>query len=252
MKVLIWILCIVVGVTLNEILGYLVGFKLGYVLLTVLIAAVAKALCGKVGGKKKAEEKPKAPQTPKAPPAAPKAAPPANVPPAPPAPPAAPVSPAPSAGSWVCPQCGSVHSIDSRFCTRCGTAQNSPSHPPKPPVAEPIMKTTPVMPQTVPCLTLHLSSLGTDVSMEKTSFTAGREPQCDLSLVRLPNAQYIARKQASFTYSAGTWYIRDEGSTNGTWLNNQRLTAQQPYRLSCGDVISFAGKETLTVRQLTR
>lgn len=268
MKALIWIGTIVIGVALNELLGLAVGFKLGYVLLPVLLAAIARALTAKVdGGKKdnkKVEEKKPAAAVPAAPAAPAKPAAPAPKPVAP----VKPVAPAPQArDTWVCRKCGYVHDKTVNFCDRCGTskAASQPASPAVNPTAAPVIHTpavqqpipaAPVQPVAAqapaPYLKLYVSSLNTDVTIERASFTVGRDSQSDLSLARLPNAQYIARRQASFTYSGGAWYIRDEGSTNGTFLNNRQLAAHSPFRLNAGDFISFAGKETLIVKQLTR
>lgn len=98
----------------------------------------------------------------------------------------------------------------------------------------------------------YVSSMNTEVSVTRASFTVGRDATSDLSLARLPNAKYIARRQASFFCSGGRWYIRDENSTNGTFLNNKQLPGGQPHPLNQGDFISFAGKETLIVQSMSK
>jgi hypothetical protein len=52
----------------------------------------------------------------------------------------------------------------------------------------------------------------------------------------------VSRRQAEIREEAGAWTVRDLGSSNGTFVNGQRLTADQPLRP--GDEISF-GKFSL-------
>ncbi len=47
----------------------------------------------------------------------------------------------------------------------------------------------------------------------------------------------ISRKHAQFSYQGGQYVVQDLGSTNGTFVNNQRLTG--PYVLHPGELIYF-------------
>lgn len=122
-----------------------------------------------------------------------------------------------------------------------------PYNPPQPPV-QPVQP--PVQPAQAGSIRFHVSSLNTDVNITLPSFTVGRDSTSDLSLARLPNAKYIARRQATVFRSGGKWYIRDENSTNGTFVNNRQVPGGQPQMLNQGDFVSFAGKETLIVLEL--
>ena len=127
-----------------------------------------------------------------------------------------------------------------------------PQQPPvyhQPPVQQPPVYRQPQPAQTG-SIKFHVSSLNTEVTITLPAFTVGRDATSDLNLSRLPNAKYIARRQASFFRSGGKWYIRDENSTNGTLLNNRQIPGGQPQVLNAGDFISFAGKETLIVQEL--
>ena len=71
----------------------------------------------------------------------------------------------------------------------------------------------------------------------------GRGAQSD---VRLPDASVSAR-HASIRAHHGGWVIVDEGSTNGTKLNGERLAAQAPRPLRTGDVM-LLGRVEVHVR----
>lgn len=281
MKVLIWIISAFVIILINELIGMAIGFKLGYVIVFLLISAVATALCkaflGEDANNKKAKGKGASPAggpvpggwtcpgcganhgpninfcdrcgTPKPAAAAPQDAPvemtrpqpaPAEntrpqlpdyeltqpespVPQAPPAPvqPVAPVQPAQPV---------------------------APVQQPQP--YQPVAQVQQPRPQPNASIKFYVSSLNTEVNVTRPSFTVGRDATSDLSLARLPNAKYIARRQATFFCSGGKWYIRDENSTNGTFLNNRQIAGGTPHKLNTGDFISFAGKETLIVQDL--
>jgi pSer/pThr/pTyr-binding forkhead associated (FHA) protein len=62
-------------------------------------------------------------------------------------------------------------------------------------------------------------------------FTAGR-------LGSLPiTDDYASNNHARFQVAHGFWYVKDLGSTNGTWLNGRRIHAAQ--RLKKGDKIKI-------------
>ena len=42
-------------------------------------------------------------------------------------------------------------------------------------------------------------------------------------------------------YEKNSWFIRDNHSTNGTWINGIRMEPGKKYQLSADDVIGFAG-----------
>lgn len=54
----------------------------------------------------------------------------------------------------------------------------------------------------------------------------GREPPSDIVL---PD-ESVSRQHATVWIQAGRLYIRDEGSTNGTWVNERRITGPTPLR----------------------
>ncbi|MCJ7625201.1 MAG: FHA domain-containing protein [Anaerolineaceae bacterium] len=61
----------------------------------------------------------------------------------------------------------------------------------------------------------------------------GRERDCQVQI----NVDSVSRRHARFTYSNGTWFLEDLGSSNGTFLNSTPLIGQVP--VSPGDIITF-------------
>jgi pSer/pThr/pTyr-binding forkhead associated (FHA) protein len=61
--------------------------------------------------------------------------------------------------------------------------------------------------------------------------TMGRAPECELRL----DDTYVSQQHARIFDRAGSWYVEDLGSTNGTFVNEQRLVA--PAMLTPGDTV---------------
>lgn len=49
----------------------------------------------------------------------------------------------------------------------------------------------------------------------------------------------VSRLHAKITQAAGKFYIQDEGSSGGTFVNQQRLSIAEQYLLTDGDLINF-------------
>lgn len=63
------------------------------------------------------------------------------------------------------------------------------------------------------------------------STTIGRSVECELRL----DDTYVSQQHARIFDRGGNWYVEDLGSTNGTFVNEQRLVA--PAMLTPGDKI---------------
>ena len=73
--------------------------------------------------------------------------------------------------------------------------------------------------------------------LEKTSYTVGRDAECDIFL----NDIFISRNHAALDLIKGKWYVQDLNSKNGTFLNGERI-ASSPVLVSKGDILGFGGK----------
>ena len=63
------------------------------------------------------------------------------------------------------------------------------------------------------------------------SMVMGRAPECELLL----DDTYVSQQHARIFDRSGNWYVEDLGSTNGTFVNEQRLVA--PAMLTPGDKV---------------
>jgi hypothetical protein len=92
-------------------------------------------------------------------------------------------------------------------------------------------------------VTIHPPDSGKTRSMRlDASSVIGRAPECE---VRLDDA-YISQQHARIFGKNGSWYVEDLGSTNGTYVNEQRLAA--PAMLQPGDRIRV-GTTVLELRR---
>jgi pSer/pThr/pTyr-binding forkhead associated (FHA) protein len=72
----------------------------------------------------------------------------------------------------------------------------------------------------------------------QAEFTAGRQGALPIT------DDYASNQHARFQIAHDSWYVKDLGSTNGTWLNGRRIHAAQ--RLRKGDKIKI-GRTVVTV-----
>ena len=74
---------------------------------------------------------------------------------------------------------------------------------------------------------------GAQYTLEGDAITIGRDAANGIQI----NDAEISRRHARLQFQGGKYVIEDLGSTNGTHINGQRLSA--PYVLKAGDVVSF-------------
>ncbi|MBK7395125.1 MAG: FHA domain-containing protein [Myxococcales bacterium] len=81
------------------------------------------------------------------------------------------------------------------------------------------------------------------VTFDGPRVVLGRSASCDL---RLPDASVSAR-HASIRAQNAVWVLVDEGSTNGTFLNGERLAVQSARKIETGDRVVL-GRMQLEVK----
>ena len=83
---------------------------------------------------------------------------------------------------------------------------------------------------------------GTTLPLGKTAITVGRSPDS----TRVLDDGYTSARHARFYQQGGVWFVEDLNSTNGTWVNNERIHTAT--RLSPNTTITI-GKSSLELRQ---
>ncbi|MBW6469242.1 MAG: DUF3662 and FHA domain-containing protein [Anaerosomatales bacterium] len=115
-------------------------------------------------------------------------------------------------------------------------ADNPPPSPPPPPIKP---ATQPPSPKNAPIhgiATVTVSGVEHDVALAGERVCVGRLSSCD---IKLSDAN-VSREHAAFVREGAGWAIEDLDSTNGTYLNSERVTFE---RLRDGDVVSVGASE---------
>lgn len=87
--------------------------------------------------------------------------------------------------------------------------------------------------------------IGTAYALENAEIHIGRDAQNDIVIAEAD----ISRRHARLTRSEHGYVIEDLGSTNGTFINGQRLTT--PYALRPGDEVRLGPKVVLMYEQVS-
>jgi hypothetical protein len=80
------------------------------------------------------------------------------------------------------------------------------------------------------------------VRVKSDALVIGRAPECELAI----DDTYVSQQHARVFAKGGSWYVEDLGSTNGTFVNDQRLSS--PAMVQAGDKIRIG----TTVMELRR
>jgi len=92
---------------------------------------------------------------------------------------------------------------------------------------------------------LHGQRRGEELTYSEPRVSIGRSKDNDLVL---PKGQSTASgRHAELTYKDGRWWIADVGSTNGTYVNDERLASGERRGLRNRDRIGFGGAPILAV-----
>ena len=95
-----------------------------------------------------------------------------------------------------------------------------------------------------PVVVIIRDAKGKKLSTKKLSGTMkiGRDASCDIR----PDDSYLSQFHAKLYANDGVWYVEDLGSTNGTYLNQNRLTG--PVEIHAGDTLRV-GEITMELRR---
>jgi len=58
----------------------------------------------------------------------------------------------------------------------------------------------------------------------------------------------VSRNHATFKFFNGKWLIRDENSTNGTFISGKKISPDTWYEIKNGDTVSFSSNCTFTIQ----
>lgn len=78
---------------------------------------------------------------------------------------------------------------------------------------------------------------GSSVPLGSSPIVVGRSPTCTLVI----DDDYCSARHCRIFPDGDAWYIEDMGSTNGTWLGNQRV--DDPIKFERGDVVRLGSTE---------
>jgi pSer/pThr/pTyr-binding forkhead associated (FHA) protein len=85
-------------------------------------------------------------------------------------------------------------------------------------------------------------TVGLSFALVGDSLRVGRDPASATLLLR---DQTVSRNHASLDRRGNEWLVTDQGSTNGTFVNGQRLAPQQPVPLQPGARVKFGDVECM-------
>lgn len=94
---------------------------------------------------------------------------------------------------------------------------------------------------TAPCFYIEKEGKSAQIDLAHFPFTIGRARECDYVV----DSNQVSRLHAQFDFDYQQVLIRDLGSTNGTYLNGERLTPHKDYRLRANDEIHISNVATM-------
>ncbi len=149
---------------------------------------------------------------------------------------AQPESTMPSPGSWDDPNAPTIAAPNSADMPTVRGNVNPPAAPVQPQAPQ-IDKPARLV------VRVDNSSDSKEYPLEKFITSLGRIPESDIALPSKENL--TSRLHATIQYENGTYMIRDENSSNGTFINGQRLEKMAPQVLQDGDHIAIGEYELI-------
>jgi hypothetical protein len=137
----------------------------------------------------------------------------------------------PSGASLQCPSCGADNPASEAYCVDCGAnLGGSAASPPVPVVTPPLV--TPVAPlqPVVAVARLTLANGQKTYSLDKEITTMGRRSPADqiepdIDLTDDDPESYVSRRHAQIHRNDDQYVFEDVGSSNGSFINNTKVTA---------------------------
>lgn len=122
----------------------------------------------------------------------------------------------------ICSQCGSPLKPGAKFCAVCGTRNLAgagplpPLPPSQPPPGAPLSLPVPTSAPPMPAALL-VNTNGQQQVAVTDQMLIGRDPACDLWV----DVDDVSRRHATVVAQASGWAVKDLGSRNGTFVNDQ-------------------------------
>jgi pSer/pThr/pTyr-binding forkhead associated (FHA) protein len=121
--------------------------------------------------------------------------------------------------------------------------QRAPATPPGQPAVAPRQRKRQPHSSAPQSLVVTAGSLtGTSLPLRESGTVIGRNPECALVL----DDDFASGRHARIFHREGAWFVEDLGSTNGTYLGNERLT--NPVRVEAGSTLRI-GKTVIELRR---
>lgn len=98
---------------------------------------------------------------------------------------------------------------------------------------------------TLPAAVLIRTKNGERHPINKTPFVIGKNRRADF-IIEANSA--VSNKHLKLSFQGGDFYATDLGSTNGSFVNSNRIQPKQPYLLHFGDHLYLANEEFLFTR----
>jgi pSer/pThr/pTyr-binding forkhead associated (FHA) protein len=149
-----------------------------------------------------------------------------------------------------CTRCGHPNKDDARYCAKCGAPlQDETTMSITPIEAEPEgADETPIPVHELEAgqallLVKHGPNAGSTFMLEAAVTTAGRSPDSDVFLDDVT----VSRKHAEFRREDDGFYVHDQGSLNGTYVNRERvdvtkLASNDEVQIGKFKLVFFAGE----------
>ncbi len=150
------------------------------------------------------------------------------------------------AGQVRCGSCGAMNAPGQAFCDNCGQSLRAGGPGPSPvgPVGVPQGPVVPSVRLTVAASGVAFDLTGkTQAIIGRADPVSGVNPDVDLT-PHGGDEGGVSRRHAELSFNGYQWQIKDLNSTNGTAVNNQRLSPNVPQPLNSGDQVRV-GKVSL-------